>query len=148
MRKNLYKYLFKYSMERTLESQRLSIKSKICMDCFLTIQLFPCSREERDAVIEKAKEMFSELDDSGDGEMSLVKRQNKYLKFCLYIILNVEDEFVEGCMKDEDLVKMLSETWPARCIIFKYLFSKILYLKSYLHMYIVSKYLNTFEFLM
>ena len=47
------------------------------MDCFLTIQLFPCSREERDAVIEKAKEMFSELDDSGDGEMSLVKRQNK-----------------------------------------------------------------------
>ena len=102
------------------------------MDCFLTIQLFPCSREERDAVIEKAKEMFSELDDSGDGEMSLVKRQNKYLKFCLYIILNVEDEFVEGCMKDEDLVKMLSETWPARCIIFKYLFSyytlKVIYI--------------------
>ena len=30
-------------------------------------------REERDGVIEKAKEMFSELDDSGDGEMSLVK---------------------------------------------------------------------------
>ena len=84
MRKNLYKYLFKYSMERTLGSQRLSIKSKICMDCFLKIQLFLCSREERDAVIEKAKEMFSELDDSGDGEMSLVKRQNKYLQVKFY----------------------------------------------------------------
>ena len=29
-------------------------------------------REEREAVIEKAKEMFSELDDSGDGDLSLV----------------------------------------------------------------------------
>ena len=72
-------------MERTLGSQRLSIKikSKICMDCFLTIQLFPCSREERDAVIEKAKEMFSELDDSGDGEMSLVKKTKQIFKILL-----------------------------------------------------------------
>ena len=42
------------------------------MDSFVCFH--PCSsREERDSVIEKAKEMFSELDDSGDGEMSLVK---------------------------------------------------------------------------
>ena len=36
--------------------------------------------------------MFAELDDSGDGEVS-------------------QDEFVEGCMQDEDLVRMLSENW-------------------------------------
>ena len=46
-------------------------KTEYKEDCFyLHIQLFPCSREERDAVIEKAKEMFSELDDSGDGELN------------------------------------------------------------------------------
>ena len=49
-----------------------------------------CYREERECVIEKAKEMFAELDDSGDGEVS-------------------QEEFVEGCMQDEDLVRMLSE---------------------------------------
>ena len=32
-------------------------------------------REEREAVIEKAKDMFAELDDSGDGEMSQVRNQ-------------------------------------------------------------------------
>ena len=31
------------------------------------------SREDREAVIEKAKDMFAELDDSGDGEVSQVK---------------------------------------------------------------------------
>lgn len=67
MRKNSCKFLFKYSMERTLENQRLS---RFYMDSFVCFH--PCSREERDSVIEKAKEMFSELDDSGDGEMSLV----------------------------------------------------------------------------
>ena len=36
--------------------------------------------------------MFAELDDSGDGEVS-------------------QEEFVEGCMQDEDLVRMLSENW-------------------------------------
>ena len=62
-------------------------------------------------MIEKAKEMFSELDDSGDGEMSLVKGKKSLLilKFHSHKI-NRKDEFVEGCMKDEDLVKMLSET--------------------------------------
>ena len=69
MRKNLCKFLFKYSMERTQENQRLS---RFYFDSFVCF--YPCSsREERDSVIEKAKEMFSELDDSGDGEMSLVK---------------------------------------------------------------------------
>lgn len=49
------------------------------------------TEEEKEAVIEKAKDMFAELDDSGDGEVS-------------------QEEFIEGCMKDEDLVKMLSES--------------------------------------
>ena len=35
--------------------------------------------------------MFAALDDSGDGEVTA-------------------DEFVDGCMQDEDLVKLLSET--------------------------------------
>ena len=43
-----------------------------------------------DAVVEKAEEMFAMLDDSGDGEVS-------------------QEEFIAGCMQDEDLVKMLSE---------------------------------------
>ena len=33
----------------------------------------PSFREEKEAVIEKAKDMFAELDDSGDGEVSQVK---------------------------------------------------------------------------
>ena len=34
---------------------------------------FCISREEKEAVREKAKDMFAELDDSGDGEVSQVK---------------------------------------------------------------------------
>ena len=71
MRKNLSKYLYKYLMGRILESQRLSMIYALIEIYFLIF--FQSFREERDAVIEKAKEMFSELDDSGDGEMSLVK---------------------------------------------------------------------------
>lgn len=62
-------------------------------------------------MIEKAKDMFAELDDSGDGEVSQVKWMEWILVYPLYLQICLQEEFIEGCMKDEDLVKMLSESW-------------------------------------
>lgn len=70
----------------------------------------PSFREEKEAVIEKAKDMFAELDDSGDGEVSQVKLMEWILVYPLYLQICLQEEFIEGCMKDEDLVKMLSES--------------------------------------
>lgn len=54
--------------------------------------------------------MFAELDDSGDGEMSQVQEQSMIINFHSILIVYIQEEFIEGCMKDEDLVKLLSET--------------------------------------
>ena len=82
----MWKSFSRYSKEKTRENQRRR-KTIFCAS-LLKINLY--SREERESVIERAKEMFAELDDSGDGDLS-------------------QEEFVEGCMQDEDLVRMLSE---------------------------------------
>ena len=82
----MWKSFSRYSKEKTRENQRR--RKKVFWASLLRI--FLNSREERESVIERAKEMFAELDDSGDGDLS-------------------QEEFVEGCMQDEDLVRMLSE---------------------------------------
>ena len=63
--------------------------------------------EERttEEVVRKAEDMFNSLDIDGDGEVTEVKVLGKYNKS--YIVFLPQDEFITGCLKDEDLVKQL-----------------------------------------
>ena len=84
----MWKSFYRYLKEKT-QKNRMRRKKKSKVHTF-PIDLYLHCREEKESVIEKAKEMFADLDGSGDGEVS-------------------QDEFVEGCMQDEDLARMLSE---------------------------------------
>ena len=85
---------------------------------------FCISREEKEAVREKAKDMFAELDDSGDGEVSQVKlRQFPALHtICPSGTGGVYSGLHERRGVTEDVVRKLN----SRIRLFKLLFSKTL----------------------
>lgn len=70
----------------------------------------------RDESVRRAEEMFHQLDNDGNGDLTEVrygiKRKKCHTKivcnFALWWILVTQDEFVMGCMQDEVLVKRLS----------------------------------------
>ena len=98
MKKNSLKFSSKYLMVKTQDNQsqfeQRRFSSQFCI-----------SREEKEAVREKAKDMFAELDDSGDGEVSQVKLR----QFPALHTIPGQEEFIQGCMQDEELLRMLSE---------------------------------------
>ena len=85
---------------------------------------FCISREEKEAVREKAKDMFAELDDSGDGEVSQVKlRQFPALHtICPSGTGGVYSGLHARRGATEDVVRKLN----SRIRLFKLLFSKTL----------------------
>ena len=86
----MWKSFYRYLKEKTQKNRMRRKKNSRILSFPIDLYLHIYCREEKESVIEKAKEMFADLDGSGDGEVS-------------------QDEFVEGCMQDEDLVRMLSE---------------------------------------
>ena len=55
----------------------------------------------------KADDMFLDLDADGDGFLTEVK---SFIHFINYHVSIVQEEFINGCMQNEDLVKHITST--------------------------------------